>query len=321
LEKEKTMLVKALTTFEVEQQFDTLVQAGAYAEALDLITHEAHIFPHHAQKVVYSWRMMLACRLNKPALALQLLEEAMQAGFWYSDLRTDSDYQVLYGMPEFERLADICQEQRARAMAQAVPVVKLLMPQSQQPPYALLLALHGGNSEVESFAAHWSAAVSHGWLVALPQSSQPFEPGKFTWNDWDWSQQEVRERHAALCREYPIDPERVVMAGFSQGGGLATWLVLGGAIQARGLILVGPFLQDPNNLIPVLEKREPDGLRVYLVAGQRDMYCHGIAQQLAKLLPKYGIACKLDDYPDLEHSFPVDFEKKLPEALDFVISA
>jgi hypothetical protein len=62
------------------------------------------------------------------------------------------------------------------------------------------------------------------------------------------------------------------------------------------------------------------GLRVYLVAGQRDQYCHGIAQQLATLLPKYGIVCELDDYPDLEHSFPVDFEKKLPKALSFVTS-
>jgi hypothetical protein len=38
------------------------------------------------------------------------------------------------------------------------------------------------------------------------------------------------------------------------------------------------------------------------------------------LLPKYGILCTLDDYPDLEHSFPIDFEKKLPEALSFVLS-
>jgi len=30
---------------EVEQQFDHLAQAGVYAEALDLITREAHVFP------------------------------------------------------------------------------------------------------------------------------------------------------------------------------------------------------------------------------------------------------------------------------------
>jgi hypothetical protein len=30
---------------EVEQQFDHLAQVGAYAEVLDRVTREAHIFP------------------------------------------------------------------------------------------------------------------------------------------------------------------------------------------------------------------------------------------------------------------------------------
>jgi hypothetical protein len=30
---------------EVEQQFDHLAQVGAYAEALDLVTREAYVFP------------------------------------------------------------------------------------------------------------------------------------------------------------------------------------------------------------------------------------------------------------------------------------
>jgi predicted esterase len=167
---------------------------------------------------------------------------------------------------------------------------------------------------------HWESAVQQGWFVALPQSSQIYAPGTYTWNDWEWAQQEVCERYRALCKEYPIDPQRVVLAGFSQGGGLALWLGLSGAIQARGLILVGPFLDEIDQIVPFLETRVPPGLRVYLVAGQRDRYCHGIAQQLAALLPNYGIVCQLDDYPDLEHSFPVDFEKKLPEALSFVLA-
>jgi hypothetical protein len=72
---------------EIEQQFHHLVQAGAYAEALDLITREAHSFSEHAQKVVYYWRMTMACRLNDRDVALHLLKEAVQAGYWYSGRR------------------------------------------------------------------------------------------------------------------------------------------------------------------------------------------------------------------------------------------
>ena len=119
--------------------------------------------------------------------------------------------------------------------------------------------------------------------------------------------------------EYPIDPQRVVLAGFSQGGGLAAWLALSSTIKVRGLILVGPFLPDVKDLIPLMEAHPPQGLRAFLVAGQRDQYCLGVAQRLATLLPQHGIVCELDVYPDLEHNFPSEFESKLPYALEYVL--
>jgi predicted esterase len=303
---------------EVEQQFDHLFQTGAYSEALDLVTREAHIFPESAQKVVYSWRMNCACLLKDRELALRLLGEAVQAGYWYNGLKENEDFALLHGDPEFERLADICMERRAQAIANAVPVINTLKPERPSPPYPLLLALHGGGATAD--VDHWIASVSHGWFLGLPQSSQVYSPGVYTWNDWDWALQEVPQRYAEICAEHPIDTGRVVLAGFSQGGGLAAWLGLSRVVPVRGLILVGPFLANVDHLLPILEKNRPYDLRAYIVAGARDRYCYGIAQQLMKLLPDYGIACKLDVYADLEHCFPLDFEHKLPEALDFVMA-
>jgi predicted esterase len=302
---------------EVEQQFHGLYQAGAYAEALELATCKAHIFPRHAQKVIFSWRMNCAIGLKDRELTLHLLGEAIQAGYWYSNLQEDDDFALLHGDPEFEHLAGICNERRAQAMANAVPVIKTFAPKHQSSPYPLLLALHGANATAE--AGHWKSAISHGWFLGLPQSSQVFAPGTYTWNDWDWALQEVPQRFASICASHPIDKDRVVLAGFSQGGGLAAWLGLGGAIPVRGLILVGPFLVNVNNLIPTLDKHGPYDLRACIVAGARDEYCHGVALQLADLLPKYGIQCQLDVYADMEHSFPLDFERKLPGALDYIM--
>jgi predicted esterase len=302
---------------EVEQEYDHLFQTGAYAEALELVTREAHIFSEDAQKVIYSWRMNCACLLKDRELTLRLLGEAVQAGYWYGGLEKDEDFALLRGDLEFERLTNICAERRAQAMAKAVPVIKTFKPELQQPPYPLLLALHAANAKAE--ADHWIASVSHGWFLGLPQSSQVFSPGVYTWNDWDWALQEVPQRYATICAENPIDTGRVVLAGFSIGGGLAAWLGLSRLIPARGLVLVGPFLSNPDHLLPILEKNGPYNLRAYIVAGTRDRYCYGVAQQLAIMLPNYGIECKLDVYADLEHQFPLDFESKLPEALDYVM--
>jgi predicted esterase len=303
---------------EVEQQFHRLYQAGAYAEALELATREAHLFPEYSQKVIYTWRMNCAGGLKDYELTLRLLGEAVQAGYWYSKLLEDDDFAQLRGDSEFERLAGICNERRARAMADAVPVIKTFAPGDRSAPYPLLLALHGANATAE--AKHWKSAVGQGWFLGLPQSSQVYTPDRYTWNDWDWALQEVPQRFTAICTEHPIDTSRVVLAGFSQGGGLAAWLGLGGMIRVRGLVLVGPFLVNVNNLLPPLDRHGPYDLRTYIVAGARDEYCHGVAQQLADLLPKYGIECRLEVYTDLEHQFPLDFEAKLPEALDYVMS-
>lgn len=121
---------------EVEQQFHHLVQDGAYAEALDLVTREGHVFPEYAQKVVYYWRMTMACRLIKKELALHLLEEALQAGHWFAGLETDPDFQLLYAEPEFERLAKLGSLHQSRAIADAVPVVKILQTDTS-PPLAI----------------------------------------------------------------------------------------------------------------------------------------------------------------------------------------
>jgi predicted esterase len=304
---------------EVEQRYHQLCQDGAYAEALELATREAHIFPEHAQKVIYAWRMECALGLGDTALTLRLLEQALACGYWYSNIDQDEEFALLHGDPEFKRLAGISNERRAQAMANAPVVIKTFPPADRQPPYPLLLALHGANASAES--EHWNAALAHGWFLGLPQSSQVYAPGRYTWNDWDWALQEVPQRFAHICAAHPIDTQRVVLAGFSQGGGLATWLALGRQIQVRGLVLVGPYLANVDNLLPILEQHAPYELRAYLVAGARDQYCHRIAMQLSALLPKYGIQCRLDVYEDIEHAFPQDFEQKLPQALDYIMEA
>jgi A/B hydrolase-like, N-terminal domain len=187
---------------EVEQQYDHLYQIGAYAEALELVTREAHIFPEYAQKVIYSWRMYCAAKLMNRDLTLWLLGEAVQAGYWYNGLKEDDNFALLRDDPEFERLADICMERRVQAMANAVPVINTILPEQQSPPYPLLLALHGGGGTAA--ADHWMASVPHGWFLGIPQSSQMYSPGVYTWNDWDWALQEVPQRYATICAEHPI---------------------------------------------------------------------------------------------------------------------
>jgi len=305
----------------IEQTFHTLCSAGEYAAAYQLATREASRFPASVQSTIYNWRFCTACLMGDPALALRLIEEALDAGHWYgeADLREDSDLAALQGMPEFERLIAIASQRRDEALAQAKPELKILVPANGAAPYPLLLALHGNSSNIADSERHWRSTVEQGWLVALPQSSQPMGAQTYGWNDRDWAVREITQHAATVREQYPIDSARVVVAGFSSGGGLAAWLALSGKLPARGFIGVGPFLANVESVLPLIEAPREPLLRGYLVASQRDAYCYNVAQKLAELLPPHGIACELELHPDLGHDFPPEFERSLIKGLDFIM--
>lgn len=309
------------TTGMIEQEFHTLCSAGEYAAAYQLATREAGRFPAWAQSTIYNWRFCTACLMGDPALALRLIAEALDAGYWYgeADLREDSDLAALQGIPEFEQLVALAGRRRNAALAQAKPELKILLPTNGTAPYPLLLALHGNNSNIADSERYWCSAAEHGWLVALPQSSQVMSANHYGWNDRDWAAREITQHVATVREQHPIDPARMVVAGFSMGGGLAARLALSGELPARGFIGVGPFLANVESVLPLIEAPRERPLRGFLLASQRDAYCYSVAQKLAKLLPPHGIACALELHPDLGHDFPPEFERSLINGLDFIM--
>ena len=318
-----------LTFSDLERQSYQLYQKGEYAQALDLATREASRFPTEAWLVTY-WRICLASLLGEMALALQLLEEALAAGLWYAEtqLREDSDLQPLQGLPEFEQLVEVCRKRQAEAQAQAAPALITLQPEDQcqasLQPCPLLLALHGNYRTAEDSVGFWRSAVSNGWLLALPQSCQVGGSDGYIWNDQDWAVREIQEHVATLCEQYAVDPDRVVVAGFSRGGGLAIWLALSGTIEARGFMAVGPggpYMREPDKWVPLIEVSQGRGLRGYMVVGEQDIFCYESTQALAAMLRSRDIPCELEVHPNLGHDFPPEFQQSLTRALEFILQA
>lgn len=304
-----------------------LYQMEEYVQALDLLTREAGQFPEQAQ-TLYFWRICLAARARRMALAIQLLGEALAAGHWYPEaqLRGEEDLEPLQGLAEFEKLVEVSRQRHAAVQAKAVPLLLTLEPEKESPADLpsppLLLALHGNRSNARSAVDHWRPAVDLGWLLALPQSSQVGGPEAYIWDDRDWAEREIKEHYAALREQQVFDPRRVVVGGFSLGGELAIWLALSGAIEARGFIAVGPggpLMREPDNWIPLIEAGQSRGLRGYIVLGEQDAFCHDSAQALTQMLWARDIPCQLEVHPGLGHSFPREFRRSLARALEFIL--
>jgi inorganic pyrophosphatase len=315
-----------LTFSELLNQTFQLYKAEEYAQALDLVTREFPRFAEQAHRL-YHLRACLACRTGQTQQALVLLEEAVEAGYWYNEqqLREDEDLDPLQGLPRFEELVEVCLGQQAAAQAQATPYLTTQEPvgtsPTDGPPWPLLLTLHGNNSTAEVAAEHWSAATSLGWLVALPQSSQVVGPEAFGWNDWDWARDEIQSHDVALRERHSLDGKRVVLGGFSMGGGLAVWLTLTGAVKARGFIVVGPYVPNMDQLIASIEPDAVGMLRGYIIVGEEDEVCYEISLSLAEVLSAQGIPCELEIHPELAHEHPPGFEKSLARALEFILQS
>ena len=300
---------------------EKLYLEGRYQEAYELLTEVGLAYPNELQRI-YEWRFDIAARVGKPEIAEAIFKEALDSGFFYSErtLRTDDDLQVMQGRPEFESLIKRDLEILAEAQKQAMPYLEVLY-QGRDTALgkALLIALHGNNSNVEKFRQYWGGLWNTEWMVALPQSSQVSGKGNYVWNDMAVVERELRDHYASLCMGSKINAARVIISGFSKGGYAALDAAVRGYLPAKGFLAIAPYIGDLEAMLPLLDNIQNKHLRGYIIAGAKDESCVEGAIRLHDEMKKRSLCCELKIYPEMAHDFPDDFDVVLPEVLSFLL--
>jgi hypothetical protein len=93
--------------------------------------------------------------------------------------------------------------------------------------------------------------------------------------------------------------------------------VLTGSLNARGFLSVVLGMIDAQLLSGWAADGRGRPVRGYLVAGGLDPR-YEFFKQLHASLVEHGIACEMEDHPELGHEFPKHFEKSLDQALSFL---
>ncbi len=291
--------------------------------AFDLVTEAFPQFPQQAN-LLYNWRYCAAALLGKQDLALQIMQQGLDTGFWWGEdvLRNDDDLKSLLELPEFNRLVEVSEARRQAAQAAAKPFA-LTLPTRTTPPLPLLLALHGNSANAQVSVEYWESAVDQGWLTALLQSSQITMPDRYVWDDLELGAREIKTHYQELTEKHPIDSAKVVVSGFSKGGEMAIWLALKEDIPLAGFIAVnpgGPYIQDIVQWRPILEEcKSLTNLRGFFLVGENDQNLDKI-QALHEMFASHGLICELVVAPETAHDFPTDFDRILAKALKFVVS-
>ncbi len=186
----------------------------------------------------------------------------------------------------------------------------------------LLIGLHGGGLHAEHSAEKWAPAEELGWLTTHPNSPNIIGHKQHWWMEIDHSKRVVYDQLEQIQNGYLIDPDQILVCGFSSGGQVALHLALEGKIGAKGFILVGTggqYFNKPREYWRPLMEQAPAGLRGALFYSDYDMERSGNdVERLLDLFEEYSIEVQFNRLSIAGHDFPPDFKSDLEKAIQFI---
>lgn len=313
-----------LTIKTFRQQFRQLYNAKEYAQALTLTEKEHANFPADAHEISY-WRICLYALVGKPTEALSIFQAVLDRGDWFPLrwVRKAPDLASLKPLPEFQAMVAVCRQRLAELQANAHPALLVRQPAEHAINLPLLIAMHGNRNNANNTVEHWNAITTQGWLLAIPQSSQVVGPDAFVWDERETGISEVREHLVTLNNEHKLDPQRVVLGGFSMGGGQAILMALQQSVKTCGFVTLGPYMrEDELEALPaLLETHKPAGIRGTILVGEEDSECLAVSRKVVEIMRTYDLPCELEIRPGLGHSYPTDFAEWATKGLAFIEQA
>ena len=297
-----------------------LYEQQKYPEVNAIVAEMMKEFPGK-RGLLYNVAYCVQSATGNSERALELMEEAADKGYWSDpdQLITDNDLKPLWNEPRFKSVAERFRL-LAKEYSKSNPArLEVLKPDGFNPgdrhAVPLIIALHGNTQSIEDSRNDWGFMAKKGWLVALPQSSQASMEGAFVWNNFETAIPEIKEHFKELTKNYDIDSERIIIAGFSMGGALAASICFNQVIPCNKFILMGPYIQNASvfaESLEVLGRKDGHG---YILVGENDTGCLQGSKDLAALCKEHRVECELDVIPGIGHEFPDNFQTLVSNAL------
>jgi pimeloyl-ACP methyl ester carboxylesterase len=307
--------MESMTFRDLTDKLTVLYAEGKYAEALELVERNADQFPRENARTTF-WRMCLLSLGNRPEETISVFQKGLDSGLWWNEeLFNDPDLNAVRDLPEFKRLMAVSQERCNEARKQIAREYAVLEP---DPPalglYPLLITLHGRNGNKDVYLRQWELARQRGWLVLSCQSTQPVFEGAYHWDDPAVGLDDLSYYYEQISQKYSVDPQRILIAGFSQGSGMAIYTALKGPLPVGGFIGVGTWWADPNELTGERTK-----VRGYFITGEKD-HTLDRAHEIQEILRNNNVQFAEEVHTDLGHEFSHDFGTSFDKAIDFIFT-
>lgn len=288
-----------------------LYNVEKYEEAMKIDKELVREFPELKTAIYYSL-IAASSKLMEYQLSCDYLQEILDEGGWYSELilRQSPSLVPLQGNPQFENLAELSIS-RSKQFSGNENIT--IIPDHLDPPFPFLLSLHGGGGFIHDEYQHWKSIVDQGYILGIPLSPNRFWSGLdgAYWPDYESSLKIIKDYIADINRKKIIDFERLVLGGFSQGGGIALQMAISGDIPACGFMVVSPgggdLIDDLSKWQSIIDRSANEKLSGVIIRGTEDLAIpRDKLYDLQNMLNDSGIICKFIEYPGLGHWYPND---------------
>lgn len=290
-----------------------LYVAGDYLAAAEKFAESFHVLGDN-KKAAYNAACSYALA-NMPTESIEYARYAMDLGMF--DFEKDPDFANISETSEF---LDLVWEAGIRKDAmehQSIePVFILPDGYDISANYPLLVAFHPFGSSPEDFAYRYEEVANEkGCILMLPRGTHVLGTGSFSWEFTQEEYERLLDEMEMAKLMYSINPDHIILTGFSQGGLMAYSLGMALSDRYCGIIPVGGTM--PTNISA--DKMKNKDIRIYAFCGERDADATVQDNKEARdIFGDAGIDFNLDIY-DAARDYPPNAVESIGEALDWIL--
>jgi hypothetical protein len=284
-----------------------ITRAYAAGDFVDALRSTDAVLGRHPERfaALSQIRAEVLVRLGRHGEAHLVAEAVLDAGrFWTAR-------QVGSLEDEGLDLGAVGRRLRARA-EEAVSAARTARPgvevREAADPWVTVVALHMYGVRAADTLATWLPVVDRGIRVVAVESTLVDGDGFPCWDVRDLALRDVRAGVAAAPGDVPL-----VLAGASQGAGLAASAVLNGEVGADGWVAVAGA---PRPGAATFDRLVPGAL----VAGEDDPLPAANQRVFRDAVRAAGGRCSFEEVPGLGHAYPADWRERAPALLRALVA-
>ena len=248
--------------------------------------------------------------------AIEYSEKALKAGIY--DFEDEPDFFNIKGTNEFQDIVFRSKIMKEEVMNQSMEPI-FIMPDgyTKSKKYPLIVAFHGFNSSPDNFSVIYKDVANElGCILMLSRGTKVIKKGSFAWTYEEEEYNRVLDEIEMAKLMHSVDPSKVILTGFAQGGFMAYALGLVKSQDFRGILPVAGLI--PKN-VSVSKMRNKD-MKVFAIVGEKDSpKILSQNREGQKVFKQNNVPFKLKTF-DIGHEYPPNRKEVLKEGLKWILS-